>query len=293
MAGTTIAQASEQQAQLQPPTLTQLIHRMGPEIQRALPAHLSGERIARLALTEIRKSEMAKASGKSKHSLADCQPESFVGALLTASAIGVEVGTPEAYLVPYSRECQLIIGYQGYTKLFWQHPQAAALDAFAVFSKDEFDYSYGLDAFLRHKPVRGDRGPIVNYYAAVSLSTGGRHFEVFTPEEIKELRAGKVGGNGGIRDPQRWMERKTAIRQVLKPMPKSVQMARAVESDERPGSELYMERLAEKDPAKALTPGVDPATGELTNPTAALAAGEAGDHDGPSQDVLDAMARGE
>lgn len=287
MPGQTIAQATQQQASQPPPTLTQLIQRMGPEIQRALPTHLSGERIARLALTEIRKSEMAKAAGKSKRSLAECQPESFLGALLTASAIGVEVGTPEAYLVPYGRECQLIIGYQGYTKLFWQHPQAAALDAFAVFSKDEFDYAYGLDAFLRHKPARGDRGPVVNYYAAVSLSTGGRHFEVFTPEEIRELRNGKVGGNGDIRDPQRWMERKTAIRQVLKPMPKSVQLAKAVDSDERDGSELYLDRVAEKEPAQALTPGVDESTGEVTDQAAAAAAGEAG----PTDDELAAMQR--
>lgn len=285
MPGTTIAAATEQQAAQAPPTLTQLVNRMGPEIQRALPDHLSGERIARLALTEIRKSEIAKARGISKQSLAECDPMSFVGALLTASAIGVEVGTPEAYLVPYRRECTLIVGYQGYTKLFWQHPQAAALDAFAVHSKDEFDYAYGLDATLRHKPASGDRGPIIHYYAVVQLSTGGRHFEVFTPEEIRALRSGKVGGNGGIADPMHWMERKTAIRQVLKPMPKSVQLARAVESDERDGSELYQDRLAEKAPAAV--PGVDPASGELTDGSAALAAGEAGE---PTQAELDAMA---
>lgn len=286
MSGQTIAQATQQQDDQPPPTLTQLVNRMAPEIQRALPDHLSGERIARLALTEIRKSEIAKAKGISKQSLAECDPMSFVGALLTAAAYGVEVGTPEAYLVPYKRECTLIIGYQGYTKLFWQHPQAAALDAFAVYSKDEFDYAYGLDPFLRHKPARGDRGEIILYYAAVSLSTGGRHFEVFTPEEIKALRGGKVGGNGGIPDPMRWMERKTAIRQVLKPMPKSVQLAGAVDADERPGSELYLDRVAEKTP-DALTPGVDPDSGEVTDQGAAAGAGEAG----PTQAELDAMAR--
>lgn len=285
MPGQTIAQATQQQEAAAPPTLTQLVHKMGPEIQRALPEHLSGERVARLALTEIRKSVMAKAAGKSKSSLAECAPESFIGALLTAAAVGVEVGTPEAYLVPYGRECQLIIGYQGYTKLFWQHPQAQSLNAQPVYERDEFDYAYGLAPYLKHKPATGERGKVIFYYAAVSLSTGGQHFEVFTPEQIAELR-GKVGPNGGIKDPMLWMERKTAIRQVLKPMPKSVQLARAVESDERDGSELYQDRLAEKAPAQQLVPGVDTASGEVTDQAAAAAAGEAG----PTDDDLAAMA---
>ena len=264
MSGQTIATAARQQAENHP-TVTQLVNRMGGEIQRALPKHLDGERVARLALTTIRLNP----------ALERCRPESFVGALLTAAAAGVEVGTPEAYLVPYKGECTLIIGYQGYTKLFWQHPNAQSLNAQAVYERDEFEYAYGLAPKLHHKPATGDRGAIVFYYAAVSLSTGGQHFEVLTPEEVKELRNGKVGGNGGIADPMRWMERKTAIRQVLKPMPKSTQMSLAVQSDERDGSALYMERVAETPAAAALTApaaqvpaGVDAQTGEVTDPAA-------------------------
>jgi recombination protein RecT len=238
MPGQTIAQATQGRAAQ--PTVVQLVNQMGPEIQRALPDHLSGERVARLALTAIRLNP----------ALGECKPES----------------------------------------LFWQHPNAQSLNAQAVHEKDEFDYAYGLAPKLVHKPAKGDRGPVIYYYAAVSLSTGGQHFEVFTPEEIRELRNGKVGGNGNIADPRRWMERKTAIRQVLKPMPKSVQLSRAVESDERDGGELYMERVAEKAPAALTGPaGVDTASGEVTDQAAAEAAGEAG----PTQEVIDAMNRGE
>jgi recombination protein RecT len=269
MTGTTIARATEKQAAR--PTVIQLVNSMGPEIQRALPRHLDGDRVARLALTEIRKNP----------TLGECKPESFVGALLTAAAAGVEVGTPEAYLVPYAGECTLIIGYQGYTKLFWQHPAAQTLNAQTVYEKDEFDYAYGLAPKLHHVPAKGDRGKVIFYYAAVSLSTGGQHFEVLTPEEVKELRGGKVGPDKRFKggDPMRWMERKTAIRQVLKPMPKSTQMSLAVQSDERDGTDLYMERVAEREPAVAAitapVPGVDPRSGEVTDPAAARAAGEA------------------
>jgi putative phage-type endonuclease len=110
------------------------------------------DRIARLALTVVRQDPK----------LAECSPESFAGALLTASALGLEPGVNgEAYLVPTRRECTLIVGYQGYAKLFWQHPLAKHLDAQAVHANDEFDYAYGLEPYLTHKPAKGDRGPVI------------------------------------------------------------------------------------------------------------------------------------
>jgi recombination protein RecT len=265
-----------------PMTVGQMIQGMSAEIQRALPRGLDGDRMARLALTEVRKSDLARQKGTSKQSLSECSPASMAGSLLTAAAIGVEVGTPEAYLVPYKGECSLIIGYQGYTKLYWQHPTAQYLTAEAVYERDEFDYGKGLAPYLKHKPARGDRGRIIFYYAAVSLTTGGQHFEVLTPEEVKELRNGKVGGNGGIADPMHWMERKTAIRQVLKPMPKSTQLSLAVNSDERGGTELLTQRRAE---VASIEGGqmVDTATGELL---------ESPDSLEPDQAVLDEIAAG-
>jgi recombination protein RecT len=274
---TTIGAAVAQRAQNSPPSIGALIQQMQPEIQRALPRGLSGDRMARLALTVLKRDP----------NLAACTPQSFAGALLTAASLGLEPGVNgEAYLVPYKGECSLIIGYQGYTKLFWQHPAAQTLNAQAVYERDEFEYAYGLAPKLHHVPFTGgDRGAVIFYYAAVSLSTGGQHFEVLTPAQVKELRGGKVGPSGKIADPMRWMERKTAIRQVLKPMPKSTQMAMAIDSDERDGGELYVERVRENAAEQVLSqvpaleparPGdglpagtaVDTGTGEIAEPPA-------------------------
>ena len=159
---TDVALPSERNAQ--PPSIATLIAQMQPEIQRALPKGMDGDRIARLALTVVRQNPQ----------LANASPASFAGALLTAAALGLEPGVNgEAYLVPYKRECQLIIGYQGYAKLFWNNPLARHIDAQAVYANDEFDYAYGTEPFLRHKPAKGDRGDLVAYYAVASLSTGG------------------------------------------------------------------------------------------------------------------------
>lgn len=242
------------------PSLATFISRLTPEIARALPRHMDGDRMARLALTVVRKTPK----------LAECSPESFAGALLTCAALGLEPGVnDEAYLVPYKRECQLIIGFKGYAKLFYQHPLAANIDAQAVYENDEFDYQYGTDPFLRHKPALGDRGDVVAYYASARLTNGASAFVVLSPEEVKALRRGKVGSTD-IPDPQRWMERKTALRQLIKLLPKSTEMSRAAAVDERPGSALrqQIEPARPVDPERVRTDEgyvVDASTGVLVD----------------------------
>jgi recombination protein RecT len=243
-----------QQQQAARPSIATVIAQLQPEIARALPKHLDADRIARLALTLVRKDR----------NLAACTPESFAGALLTAAALGLEPGVNgEAYLVAYKGECTLIVGYQGYAKLFYQSPLARNIDAHAVYEHDDFDYEYGLTPRLHHKPARGNRGDVIAYYAAATLSTGASAFVVLTPEECKSLRGGKVGASGQIKDPMRWMERKTALRQLVKLLPKSAALSAAATADERGGSELHAERVQEREDILAIEAGADPITGEL------------------------------
>ncbi|WP_163540808.1 recombinase RecT [Occultella kanbiaonis] len=254
----------QDRAAKQPQTIAGFIQSMQGEIARALPKHMDADRMARLALTVVRKTPK----------LADCTPESFAGALLTAAALGLEPGVnDECYLVPYGKECQFIIGYKGMTKLFYQHPMASYIDAQAVFENDDFDYAYGTDPYLRHKPSRGDRGDLVEYYAVAKLSNGASAFVVLSPAEVKALRGGAVGPSGKIKDPQRWMERKTALRQLVKLLPKSTTLASAVESDGKVGSALNRELPPAEPQAPQIAPTVeteqgtvDASTGEILDP---------------------------
>ena len=220
-----------------PQTIAGLISAMKPEIERALPRGMEADRIARLALTQVKKTPQ----------LAHCTAQSFAGALLTSSALGLEPGVNgECYLVPYrdkrsgTTECQLIIGYQGIAKLYWQSPLAEYIDTGWVGENDEFDYAKGLNPYMEHKPARGERGKPIYYFAIVRIKGASQPlWDVFTPEQIQRLRRGKVGSSGDIPDPEKWMERKTALRQVLKLAPKSTRLDRAMSSDEATGSELY------------------------------------------------------
>jgi hypothetical protein len=71
---------------------------------------------------------------------------------------------------------------------------------------------------------------------------------VLTPDEVKELRGGKVGPDPRFKggDPQRWMERKTAIRQATKMIPRTPTLAKAHVADESTGTELYKAAAAER-----------------------------------------------
>ncbi|WP_280244987.1 recombinase RecT [Nocardia abscessus] len=257
-----VAQRGNQdgQGEQKPPdkvtTMARFITSLQGEIARALPKHMDADRMARLTLTLLRRTPR----------LAECTTTSFAGALLTASALGLEPGVnDECYLVPYRAydkkeqrgwvECQLIIGYQGMSKQFYQHPLALHLDAHVVYEADAFEWEYGTSAYLRHKPARvplEERGKITDYYAVAKLTSGAAPFVVLSPEEVRVLRNGKEGPSGDIPDPQKWMERKTCIRQLAKLVPKSTSFAAVMAADERDGSELYRERLAERNAAEVI-----------------------------------------
>jgi recombination protein RecT len=245
----------------EPPSTAKLLKALTPEIGRALPAGMDPDRIARLVTTEIRKSRNAKNAGIAKQSLEDCTQESFAGALLTSSALGLEPGVlGECYLIPYRDnrrrvvECQLVIGYQGIIKLFWQHPRAARVDAQCVYANDEFRYSKGLNPILEHMPAPGDRGEPIAYYAIVEVTGAQPLWDVFTVAEIKALRRGKVGPSGDIKDPQRWMERKTALKQVLKLAPKTSRLDSAIRTDEHSGTYLSRSQAIELPKSVEATP---------------------------------------
>ena len=193
-------------------------------IAQSLPSTMDPKRFARLIFNSVRKTPK----------LAACSATSMIGSLLSSSALGLEVDTPlgEAYLVPYGSDAQLIVGYQGIVKLYRQHSMAGAVASGWVGANDRFEYAYGTHPHLTHVPARGERGDVVAFWASYTLKDGQTDFVVLSPAEIADLR-GKAK-KGDIADPQHWMSRKTALKQVLKLAPKSTSLAAALLIDEQP-----------------------------------------------------------
>jgi recombination protein RecT len=252
---TTVAQRQAAQAAY--------IAKLGPELRKVLPKYLPEERYVRLATTAVRTNEK----------LQRATPISLAGALMTAAALGLEPNTPtgDCYILPYENkragrgpdgefqvEAQLILGYQGLVRLYNNSPAAGEIFAEAVYPEDDFSWARGTSPYIDHRPhpeARAADSKPTHYYAVAILQNGAKPFVVLTADEVKTLRRGKVGSSGDIPDPQRWMERKTALRQLVKLLPKSTELALAGRVDESSGTELYAERVkAER---------VDQVTGEI------------------------------
>lgn len=205
------------------PTLAQLITQMKPEIARALPNQMNPDRMARIATTVIRQTP----------ALARCTPESFLGALLTASQLGLEPGPiGEAYLVPYGQVCTFVPGYRGLIKLARNSGQLRDIWAEVVFANDTFRYSLGLHRDLVHEPASGDRGKPVAVYAAAQLVDGGTPFVVMTVDEVEAIRGrSRAGKNGPWVTDWAAMAKKTVVKQLMKWLPLSAEVAAATVLD--------------------------------------------------------------
>lgn len=196
-----------------------------------LPKHVSPDRMLRIALTAVR----------AVPQLMECTTESLMGSVMQCAQLGLEPNTPlgHAYMIPFRNrragrtDVQVVIGYKGLIDLARRSGQIVSLAAHAVYERDEFDFAYGLDERLEHRPARGDRGEIIAFYAVAKLKDGGYQFEVLWREQVDAImRATQSKGEyGPWRDHYEEMGRKTAIRRLAKYLPLSIEFATATAMD--------------------------------------------------------------
>ena len=196
------------------------------EIAKALPPAYTMERFMRVARTAV----------QTNSDLLDCHPVSVVAALHKAAAFGLDVGpVGQAYLVPFKRQAQLIIGYRGMLTLARRSGELADVQARAVYENDEFDYAYGLNEKLHHRPKLTDKGDLVALWGLARFTNGGHYFVVVPLDEIEEHRmVSKTGadGKGPWKDHYVAMARKTVIRIMEPYLPLTTEAAEAVQNDE-------------------------------------------------------------
>lgn len=216
-----------------PKTLVDWINSMKPEIERALPKHIDADRIARIAITTIRTNK----------DLQSCEPMSFVAALMQSSQLGLEPNTPlgEAYIIPYKDKgvpsARFEMGYKGLLSLAHRTGEYQTIYAIEVYANDEFDYAYGLEPFLIHKPAEEPEGEPIRYYAVYHLKNGGKEFRVWSKKKIEKhatqySMAFKKGWTSPWKTDFDSMAKKTVLKDLLKYAPKSIEFAKALSMDE-------------------------------------------------------------
>lgn len=238
-----------------------------------LPKHVSPDRMLKIALGALRTTPK----------LMNCSVESLMGAVVHCSQLGLEPNTPlgHAYLIPFENrkkgvtEVQIVLGYKGLVDLARRSGQIVSISAHEVCENDEFEFVYGLDEKLSHKPAMKNRGDVVAFYAVAKLVGGGHAFEVMSAEQVNAIRDASQNykfarDKGSTVWGQHYVEmgRKTVLRRLVKYLPVSIELAQAARLDEvsAAGQSQALDNVLEGD---YITPS-------------------AGDEDGSGGEVVDA-----
>lgn len=239
-------------------TMQQYIKAMEGEIKKALPAVITPERFTRMVLSALSMNQR----------LAECTPQSFLGAMMTAAQLGVEPNTPlgQAYLIPFrnhgTMECQFQLGYKGLIDLAYRSGEVSIIQAHTVYENDEFEYELGLDPKLKHIPAPANRGAATHYYAMFRTKDGGCGFAVMSREEVEQhaRKYSKAYSSGPWQTNFDEMAKKTVLKKALKYAPLKSDFVRGMTADETIKSTLDADMYAVPDETVYV---VDENTGEV------------------------------
>jgi recombination protein RecT len=206
-----------------PATVAALFKQLKPQLEQALPKHLTADRLLRVALFQLRQNT----------TLAKCDPMSLVAAVAQAAQLGLEPGIlGHCYFVPYGNQVQFVLGYKGMIELARRSGAVKSIDAHEVCENDDFTYAYGLDSTLRHVPALKNRGKVYAYYAVMEFTSGGHAFAVMSIEDVEKFRQrSRAKDNGPWKTDYDAMAIKTVIRRLFRWMPAAVEMQEAIARD--------------------------------------------------------------
>lgn len=228
------------------------LEKMLPELTKALPRHITAERLARISLTACRITPKLL-------EISMTNPTSFFGAVMQAAQLGLEPNLlGSCYLIPYGNVVQFQIGYQGMIDLANRSGELKYITAETVYENDIFDFRLGTSAKIDHVPARTNRGQPIYFYAYAELKNGAFPFKVMSIEDVNKIRDnhGGRGRDGSLNkvwvDHYEGMSKKTVIKQLIKYLPISVEFKDKLAIDERNIIDLDRSEYATTDAAGML-----------------------------------------
>lgn len=172
--------------------------------------------------------------------LQNCTQESLMGAFMECASIGLFPSNwqGDCYILPYKSQngtqAQFQMGYKGFKTLAYRNG-VSLLNAEIVYEHDEFGYALGINPRLDHRPAKGDRGKPIAAYAYAKIN-GETIFNVMYEADIMKIKATSKAKNSKFspwnsNDPEKWMWRKTVIKQLAKLLPTTEKIDRAIYLD--------------------------------------------------------------
>lgn len=273
-------------------TFKDLLTRAAPSISAVLPKHLTAERMLKVATIAVTRDPK----------LLECEPSTIVQSIVLCSQLGLEPGSTfgHAYLLPFwnsknnRHECQFIPGYRGLIELMARSGELSGPPIVAlVWELDEFSFEVTEDGYkLSHKPNLDSPREVYRYvYGIAKLKNGEKVIEVMKRSQVLHIRdkaqllMKRKTQEGPWFTDEPEMARKTLVKRIAKYLPLSIELASAIELDNRNESGEYdisglgfeeAEVIGEPETPPTPTKGVGglkaAATGETAKPAAKTAA---------------------
>jgi phage RecT family recombinase len=181
--------------------------------------------------------------------LQNCSTESLGRAARKLAQIGLLPNTPlqEAFMVPIRNqgkyECEVFIGFQGLLKLAYESGVLKGCSTFPIYSSDTVVVRYGLNEVFEVTPsmdaIRRDED-IIGFGCVLQLESG-KVWEYMSRAEVDSIMMSTPSARNGISPDSPWrqhyvqMGRKTVLRRTLKSVPKSPELAAAIQEEEDQG----------------------------------------------------------
>lgn len=206
------------------------------QLAAAMPKGLTVDRMVRVVLTAINKTPK----------LLDCTETSLWASVLNCASLGLfpdPLG--RAYLVPYGKECQLIVGYKGLIDLAYRSDRIASINLVVVREGDVFERQPMESPPIKHKivePSDGSFRKMTHVYSVVYLKGCDiPSTDVMTIQEVRDIQKRSKSGTSGpwVTDFEE-MAKKTVFRRHSKVLPMSAEMSQALELD---GDQLDLSSL--------------------------------------------------
>lgn len=164
--------------------------------------------------------------------LMQCTKESLLSSVLASAQLGLEIDSPMGYcyMIPYTNsrngciEAKFIVGYKGIVELLYRSNHVLKVNSKMVYEKDEFEYKEGIETVLNHTPyIKGDAGERLGTYTVVKLKNGENIVIWVSAKEINALKLKSNTPESYLpkNDPTGNMWKKSAIRQIIKYIPKN------------------------------------------------------------------------
>ena len=213
-------------------SLKHLLEQRKESIAKALPKHLTTERVIKMAIVAASRSPL----------LLQCAPESIFNAMIDSSQLGLEPFSPLnlSYIIPYRNgktgqyEAKFMPSFRGMLELARRSGEIKSVQAEVVYERDTIEIEKGLNPKLKHVPNYDgkDAGKPILVYAIAHFKDGGYQFVVMTMAQVEAVRKKSKSPNVGP-----WAEffdemaKKSVLRNLLKYCPSSTTLEKAMEHD--------------------------------------------------------------